>query len=88
MEEIGNAHKIEDGKPEGKGTLGRPRRTWKDSITIISSVYCVYATVSNATFILVSHISPYDMFRHYMAIIKYISIFPKLFHSGCYFFRV
>jgi hypothetical protein len=28
--EMGNADNILDGKPDGKKTIGRPRRRWKD----------------------------------------------------------
>jgi len=30
--EIRNAYKVMVGKPEGKRSLGRPRRSWKDNI--------------------------------------------------------
>jgi hypothetical protein len=32
MEEKRNAYRLLVGKPEGKRTLGRPRRKWVDSI--------------------------------------------------------
>jgi hypothetical protein len=32
--ERGNAYRILEGKPEGKRTLGRPRRRWEDNIKI------------------------------------------------------
>jgi hypothetical protein len=32
MGEKRNAYRISVGKPEGKRTLGRPRRTWEDNI--------------------------------------------------------
>ena len=32
MEEMKGVHKILVGKPEGKRTLGRPRRRWEDNI--------------------------------------------------------
>jgi hypothetical protein len=32
MEEKRNAYRILVGKPEGKRSLGRPRRTWVDNI--------------------------------------------------------
>jgi hypothetical protein len=34
MEENRNAYRILVGKPEGKRTLGRPRRTWVNNIKI------------------------------------------------------
>jgi hypothetical protein len=33
-EEKRNAYRIRVGKPEGKRPLGRPRRRWKDNITV------------------------------------------------------
>jgi hypothetical protein len=32
MGEMGNAYKILVGEPEGKKSLGRPRRRWEDNI--------------------------------------------------------
>jgi hypothetical protein len=33
--EMRNAYSIWVGKPEGKRPLGRPRRKWKDNITVV-----------------------------------------------------
>jgi hypothetical protein len=35
MEEITKAYKILTGKAEGKRSLGRPRRGWKDNIEML-----------------------------------------------------
>ena len=32
MEQSRNAYRVLVGKPEGKSTLGRPRRRWEDNI--------------------------------------------------------
>jgi hypothetical protein len=51
-------------------------------IALILLVLCICTSIraSNATFILVPYVPLYEMFRSYVAIIRYTKILPKLFN--------